>query len=191
MGRPIRPGSALSSLWFAPHRPAPVGAGCAGCSVRTPTCRGGRVRVGAPSWTASWQSEHDLGLAMGQAVADGRSASGASIMNGMANVLTAVASVRTKPGHTVTTLIPSDRRSIRSASGRLIWAALVAPYASDCEFFAARVATNCRVSWGRRVDSQPRCRGSLHWDLALGAPPARAASERVRRQDELRRGNRE
>jgi hypothetical protein len=48
-----------------------------------------------------------------------------------------------------------------------------------------------RVAVAPRVDGQPRRRGSRHQDLALGAPPARAASERVRRQDELRRRNRE
>jgi hypothetical protein len=48
-------------------------------------------------------------------------------MNGIGKVFLAVRSVRTNPGQTVWTEMPSGRRSIRSDSSMLISAALVAP----------------------------------------------------------------
>ncbi len=56
-----------------------------------------------------------------------RAASSASMMNGIGNSLPSVISVRTNPGQTVVTRTPRRPTSARSASSRLICAALVAP----------------------------------------------------------------
>ena len=60
-----------------------------------------------------------------------RAASSASSIHGIRNVLAAVRSVRTNPGHTADTRTPSGSRSMRRDSSRLIWAAFVEPYPSD------------------------------------------------------------
>ena len=58
-----------------------------------------------------------------------RAAWSVSMMKGIGKSFAAVSSLLTKPGATVTTRMPSGRRSTRSDSSRLRIAALVAPYA--------------------------------------------------------------